>query len=105
MSLILLNSNYRVEKRADYSFVVYDLISKNIDYSWIPEISLDIDYSWETSIIPVSKNIDYSFDIYSMIQRNVYYSWNGYAFSDSPIENATGYEFKSNKRVKVFIGE
>lgn len=102
---ILLNTEPKIEIHADLSFLVYEEISKDIDSSWCIEVSKDINSSWQVVIIPVSKNIDLSFIVYSQVSLDINSSWNGYSFLDSRIDNATGYEFNSRKRIREFIGE
>lgn len=104
MSLILLNSDFEVEKTQTYSWNILADVEKVLGYSWhIHEyVEKTLSYSW-TITEWIEKALSYSWEIKGWIERALLYSWiTARTVSMVQHEFSSQYEFSSPKRQKTF---
>jgi hypothetical protein len=102
LSLILLNSNFEVEKTCQYSWNILESVEKDIEYSWnIREyVERVLGYSWSFKAW-VEQGLEYSWNISAWVKKQLQYSWNIFATAITS-ETFVKYEFSSAKRPKAF---
>lgn len=102
MSLILLNSNFEVEKTCQYSWNILESVEKDIEYSWnIREyVEKALEYSWSYKVW-VEQALEYSWNIRTWVEKILEYSWNIFETGVTPGAFAL-YKFSSSKRQKTF---
>lgn len=100
MSLLLLNSQYGVDKPLPYSWDVSGSVEKPLAYSWTVYQSIEksLPYSWHV-IATIEKALAYSWTIYQSIEKPLTYSWRIIRFF---VSSAALRTFRSVKRKKVF---